>query len=96
MLQENLIRLRVAILDDGFEQAEMEEPRKALDRAGAKTTLISPQAQKVKDWHMKEGRRILDRHAPSPSSSERFRCTFASKWSHNPDKLPMQPKAVEL
>ena len=34
----NLNQLRVAILvDDGFEQVELTEPRKALDAAGAKT-----------------------------------------------------------
>ncbi|MGZ5565634.1 MAG: DJ-1/PfpI family protein, partial [Limisphaerales bacterium] len=36
---------RVAILvTDGFEQVEMVKPRKALDKAGAKTVLISPVA----------------------------------------------------
>ena len=35
--------MRVAILlGDNFEQVEMTEPRKALDAAGARTTLISP------------------------------------------------------
>jgi len=35
--------MRVAILlGDNFEQVEMSEPRKALDAAGARTTLISP------------------------------------------------------
>jgi protease I len=34
---------RIAIVvTDGFEEAEMTEPRKALDAAGAKTVLISP------------------------------------------------------
>src|SRR4030088_1239296 len=35
--------MRVAILlGDNFEQVEMAEPRKALDAAGAHTTLVSP------------------------------------------------------
>ena len=34
--------MRVAIIvDEDFEQVEMTEPRKALDQAGARTTLIS-------------------------------------------------------
>lgn len=46
--------LRVAILvTDGFEQSEMVEPRKALDQAGAKTTLIAPAKGRVKSWSKK-------------------------------------------
>lgn len=42
MAKKLLEGFRVAILaTDGFEQAELEKPRKALDEAGAKTTLIS-------------------------------------------------------
>jgi len=37
--------IRVAILiDNGFEQVEMTEPRKALDAAGAETKIVSPQS----------------------------------------------------
>lgn len=40
--------MRVAILlSDDFEQAEMTEPRKALDQVGAKTVLIAPKAGQV-------------------------------------------------
>jgi protease I len=47
--------LRVAILvADGFEQVEMTEPRKALDDAGAKTFLVSPQKSEVQGWNHDE------------------------------------------
>src|SRR5258708_10719944 len=40
--------MRVAIIvDEDFEQVEMTEPRKALDQAGARTTLISPKPGEV-------------------------------------------------
>ena len=43
MASETLDGLKVAILiEDGFEQVEMVEPRKALDQAGAKTSIVSP------------------------------------------------------
>ena len=43
MPDSNLNGFRVAIIcTDLFEQAEMTEPRKALDEAGAKTVLIAP------------------------------------------------------
>ena len=38
---ENLTGLKVAILiEDGFEQVEMVEPRMALDQAGAETCIV--------------------------------------------------------
>ncbi len=44
MQKNSLDGMRVAIIvADDFEQVEMTEPRKALDQAGAKTVLVSPQ-----------------------------------------------------
>lgn len=49
MDEKNLRGMRVAILaTNGVEQAELIEPRKALDEAGARTTLIAPKAGKIK------------------------------------------------
>jgi putative intracellular protease/amidase len=43
MVSANLRGVRVAILaTDGFEQAELLEPRKALDDAGVTTMVVSP------------------------------------------------------
>jgi protease I len=40
---------RIAILlTDGVEQSELTEPRKALEKAGAKTILISPAANRFR------------------------------------------------
>ncbi len=48
-MQQNTLHVcRVAIiLSDDFEQAEMTEPRKALEQAGATTVLISPKPGQV-------------------------------------------------
>ena len=55
MAQSNLGGLKVAILvTDGFEQVEMTEPRKALDEAGAKTSIVSPKDGRVKAWKFTE------------------------------------------
>ena len=43
---------RVAILvTEGFEQAEMVGPRKALEDAGAKTEIVSPAGDEVQGWN---------------------------------------------
>jgi protease I len=50
-----LSNIRVAILaTDGFEQAELIEPRKALDAAGADTAVISLKSGNIRGWNMKE------------------------------------------
>ena len=36
------------LLANGFEQSEMEEPKKALEEAGAKVSIVSPEKDKVK------------------------------------------------
>lgn len=42
---------RVAILtENGFEESELTSPKKALEEAGAKVDIVSPQKEKVKAW----------------------------------------------
>ena len=52
--------MKVAILAaEGFEQAELIEPRKALEEAGAETRVISPAKGEVQGWkHFDKGERI--------------------------------------
>ncbi len=48
MAEKQLDGMRVAILaTDGFEQIELIAPRKALEEAGAKTTVIAPASGKI-------------------------------------------------
>lgn len=51
-MSDRLDGKKIAILvANGFEEVEMTEPRKALEEAGAKTELISPEDSKVKAWN---------------------------------------------
>ncbi len=46
---------RIAILaTDGFEQVELTEPRKALEKAGATTEVVSPKTGEIKGWKFRE------------------------------------------
>jgi protease I len=48
MAEQKLNGLRVAILaTDGFEQVELIEPRKALQQAGEKTTVIASKSGQI-------------------------------------------------
>jgi protease I len=52
MVNENPQGTRVAIpVTDGFKQVERIEPRKALDKAGADTHVVSPQDGEVRGWN---------------------------------------------
>ena len=93
---ENITGMKVAILiEDGFEQVEMVEPRKALDHAGAETSIVSPRNEHVRAWNFTEwGDNFsvdvtLDRARPDD-----FDALLLPGGVINPDKLRMQPKAV--
>jgi protease I len=93
---ENITGMKVAILiEDGFEQVEMVEPRKALDQAGAETSVVSPRNEHVRAWNLTEwGDNFpvdvaLDRARPDD-----FDALLLPGGVINPDKLRMQPKAV--
>ena len=95
---ESLEGLRVAILvDDGFEQVELTEPRKALDEAGARTVVVSPKEGKVRGWNHKEwGEELavdLDLDSARP---EDFDALLLPGGVMNPDKLRMRPAAVDF
>src|ERR1700730_8073325 len=40
------------LMEDGFEQVDMVEPRKALDQAGAETHIVSPRDKRVRAWNL--------------------------------------------
>lgn len=89
---------KIAILiTDGFEQVEMEKPRKALDDAGAKTSIVSPKKGKVKGWKFTEwGDEFpVDIELESAKPAD-FDALLLPGGVINPDKLRMLPKAVEF
>jgi protease I len=92
----NLNQLRVAILvDDGFEQVELTEPRKALDAAGAETKIVSPQAQQVRGWKTKDWGDSFPVQVPlDEARSVDFDALLLPGGVANPDHLRMNPKAV--
>jgi putative intracellular protease/amidase len=62
MANESLKGLKVAILiTDGFEQVEMVEPRKALNQAGAETSIVSPKDKRVRAWNFTNGNLVSSR-----------------------------------
>jgi len=98
MTTGNLQGKKVAILvADGFEQAELLEPRKALDQAGAKTEVVSPARGKVKGWNMQEWGQEVAVDTPLDSAqAAQYDALLLPGGVMNPDHLRMNPKAVEF
>lgn len=96
MAKHDLSGKRVAILvDEGFEQVELIKPRKALDRAGAQTQVVSPQETEVRGWNMKRWGKMVAVDVPLESADPgAFDALFLPGGVMNPDKLRMNPKAV--
>jgi protease I len=94
----NLAGLRVAILaTDGFEQAELTEPRKALDTAGAQTEIVSPKQGKVRGWKMKEwGDEVRVDQTLDDADPNDYDALLLPGGVINADALRMQPRAVKF
>lgn len=94
----SLTGLKVAILTtDGFEQAELTEPRRALDAAGADTKIVSPKSGKVRGWKMKEwGDEVPVDQALDEADPADFDALVLPGGVINADALRLQPKAVEF
>jgi protease I len=92
----NLKGLKVAILvDKGFEQVEMTEPRKALSEAGAESSIVSPQRGKVRAWKFTEwGDEFPVDKQLDDAKPEEYDALVLPGGVMNPDKLRMQPQAV--
>src|SRR5690242_15141898 len=90
--------LKVAILvDNGFEEVEMVEPRKALNAAGARTTIISPAGDHVRSWNMTEWSKSYPVDLPlDQAKADAFDALLLPGGVMNPDKLRMRPRAVEF
>lgn len=91
---------KIAILvTDGFEQVELEQPREALENAGAKTFIIAPKSGYVKGWHHHEKGddfkvdKALDEEEISVAD---FDALLLPGGVINPDALRICAKAIEL
>jgi protease I len=86
----------IAILaTDGFEQSELLKPRKALDEAGARTQVVSPNQGKIKGWDTKDWGDEVKVDVPLKSADpSNYDALLLPGGVQNPDKLRMIPEAV--
>ena len=89
---------KVAILvENGFEQVELTEPKKALDEAGAETKIVSPVEGQVKGWKFTEwGDKFPVDVALDKARAQDFDALLLPGGVMNPDKLRVNERAVKF
>lgn len=98
MAEASLSGMRVAILvADDFEQSEMTEPKKALEEAGAKTTLVAPKRGKVQGVkHDEKAQAFPVDMTLDEADPDEFEAVMLPGGALNADYLRMQKKAQEF
>jgi protease I len=97
-MEQQLRGRKVAILvEDGFEQVELTEPRQALIEAGAEAQVISPRPDKVKGWdHTKWGDEFPVDVRLEAARPEEYDALLLPGGVMNPDRLRMNREAVSF
>ena len=95
---EQLRNTRVAaFVDQGFEQVELLEPRKALQSAGAQVDWCRRKAGKVKGWqHTDWGQEVPVDRSLEQANPDDYDALLLPGGVMNPDKLRMNPAAVRF
>jgi protease I len=89
---------RVAILaTNGFEEAELVEPRKALESAGAKTTVVAPDGGTLQGMnHSEKGQQVKVDRKLSDAKPDDFDAVLLPGGVANADSLRMNSDAQEF
>lgn len=97
-MSDKLNGKRVAILaTEGVEQVELTEPRKALEKAGAKTDVVSPKDGKFKAWNLKEWGDEIKVDVPLKSADpNNYDALMLPGGVMNPDHLRQDSQAVRF
>jgi deglycase len=90
--------LKVAVIvERGFEQTELLEPRKALEAAGAEVEVISPTEGKVKGWNDEEWGDEVNVDLPLTQAHPReYDALLLTGGIINPDRLRTNERAVQF
>ncbi|CAN5637472.1 MAG: type 1 glutamine amidotransferase [Gemmatimonadota bacterium] len=93
-MAHNLNGKKIAILvENGFEQIELTDPKQALEEAGARTQIVSPQEGRVKGWQKTDwGDEFKVDVQLENARAEEYDGLLLPGGVMNPDKLRRNPK----
>jgi protease I len=92
----NLSNKKVAILTEtGFEEVELTSPKKAMEEAGVKVEIVSPQEKTVKAWDNDHWSTEIpvDVHIDE-ADADKYDALVLPGGVMNPDKLRLNEKAI--
>jgi protease I len=97
-MADKLSGKNVAILAaDGFEEVELTKPKKALEEAGAKTSVVSIKSGKIQGMnHADKGEKVAVDLTLDDAKPEEFDALMIPGGLMNPDTLRSTPEAVEF
>lgn len=97
-MNQHLAGMRVAALvEHGFEQSELLEPRKALEAAGARVDVVSPVEGSVKGWqHGAWAKEVKVDQTLAQAHPEDYDALLLPGGVFNPDRLRMNERAVQF
>jgi protease I len=86
-----------AIVEQGFEQSELLEPRRALENAGAEVEVISPVEGMVTGWNRKRwGEEVAVDRPLMLAHARDYDALLLAGGVMNPDRLRMNERAVQF
>ena len=98
-MAEDLNGKKIAFLtaNEGVEEVELTEPRKAVEEAGAETELLAPEAGDVQAFnHLDKAETYEASRAVGDASAEEFDGLVLPGGVANPDNLRTHPEAVSF
>jgi protease I len=97
-MPENLKDCRVAVLaTDGFEEAELTEPVKALRQSGAQVDIVSPHSGEIQGMkHKTQGDKVKVDRVLDDAAANDYAALVLPGGVANPDELRMDPRAVRF
>lgn len=97
-MEQKLAGKSVAILvAEGFEQVELTEPKRALEAAGAKTSIVSPSPGRVQGWkHFDKADQFAVDVPLDGAKAQEFDALLLPGGVANPDQLRINSKAVSF
>jgi protease I len=89
---------KIAILvADGFEEVELTEPRRALEQAGARVEIVSPEDGKVRGWAGTDwGADVAVDRALADARADDYDALLLPGGVMNPDNLRKDERAVQF
>ena len=85
------------IATNGFEQSELEEPKKRLEEAGFETVVTSPESGQITGWDEKDWGSPVDVDlALDEARSDDFDALLLPGGQINPDVLRLNEKVIKL